>query len=83
MASHKKANLVGYFGFGRRQHVDRPEYPYQHIDLFARSEKYLGSGSNRFIPLPVDEPTPIPTPVPTVEPVKYENWEIWKALIFD
>ena len=36
MASHKKANLVDYFGCGRRQHVDRSEYPYQHIDLFAR-----------------------------------------------
>jgi len=40
-------------------------------------------GDSVIIPLPVDEPTTIPTPVPTVEPVKYENWEIWKALIFD
>ena len=54
------------------------------VESWARQQGLMRQeGDYVIIPLPVDEPTPIPTPVPTVEPVKYENWEIWKALIFD
>lgn len=54
------------------------------VEAWARQQgMMMKEGDNVIIPLPDGQPTPQPTPLPTAEPVVYENWEVWKALIFD
>ncbi len=54
------------------------------VEAWARQQgMMMKEGDNVIIPLPDGQPTPQPTPIPTTEPVVYENWEVWKALIFD
>ena len=54
------------------------------VEAWARQQGLMmQDGDHVIIPLSVGEPTPTPTAVPTIQPVEYENWEIWKALIFD
>lgn len=35
------------------------------------------------LPLPGTPLAPTATPVPSVEPVEYENWQVWYSLIFE
>lgn len=54
------------------------------VEAWARQQgMMMQEGDNIIIPLPLGNPTPTPTPIPTIQPVVYENWEVWKALIFD
>lgn len=54
------------------------------IEAWARQQgMMMQEGDNIIIPIPVGNTTPTPTPIPTTQPVVYQNWEVWKALIFD
>ncbi|NMA12358.1 MAG: hypothetical protein GX933_04125 [Chloroflexi bacterium] len=54
------------------------------VEAWARQQgMMMQEGDNVIIPIPVGNTTPTPTPIPTTQPVVYQNWEVWKALIFD
>lgn len=54
------------------------------IEEWARVQgMMMQPGENIIIPLAGTQLVPTATPAPTVEPVQFENWQVWYALIFD
>lgn len=51
------------------------------VEEWARGDSHMAQpGDVVIVPVPPKGVTPTPVVIPTPVPVKYENWEVWKAL---
>jgi cell division protein FtsB len=54
------------------------------VENWAYEEaRWVRDGDQPIVPVSPAESTPIAPPMETLEPVVYENWQVWWALFFD